>query len=1011
MLRSLLFTLTLLAVNFLNAQQFHANVISIDSCANYLVVNQNIPTDFIASGTFFYLNQHRGAQIQTGNNDNFGTLTNLNGTGRYEINRVATVIGDTIFATFKLRHDYLTTDNATAITMSPVQNGPIANDQLATPYDGNTGGVLLIGSDQALEISANLNADAMGHTGGQSEVRNSQCGAFTSANNYSYDATNWRGAYKGQGAALPSLIAGRETGRGPNLNGGGGGNDHNSGGGGGSNITPGGNGAANREPGLFNCKGNFPGLGGRPLPNIEDNVQRVYLGGGGGAGHGNNPNPTAGGNGGGIIVVVAPEIIFTNSPTLSVRGGDAELVDGDGGGGGGAGGSILLLTEQVSGPSTIDISGGNGGDVTNNNQNRCFGPGGGGSGGRLLYAGQPTGEFTLNVNGGQGGESLNSQVCNPGENVASNGSLGITEDAIQQPQTVQEALNYPDQAIITAPQCIGSQLSIGLPNDQSCFAARWFIATPNAYTDLQDNPDHSNNNTPALDILNLPIPAIGDTVEYMLVRYGRNGEQIAVLNVKVPTIADVMAGFTSVSDQLSVNFTNTSIGANSQQWFFGDGTSSSVSNPMHTYASSGNYMVTLIVNGNCGTDTIVNVVSVMASAPTAVIGGMQNEICLGDTLKFFSLSENASSIEWSGDQLSFLPSNSSDTVCVVPANPGTYNVTLCANNLDQQQCVTQTINIVSPPNYAIESNVDGNNFSATATGNGATDLIWVLPSGDTLRGNNISTEFPGAGTYMINFVAQNEQCPAQQESITVVIEEPTVPQIRTTMTQGCSPFSVFFYNISLGPVDSILWTNEVAMPFNSQSDTLLLSFQDPGIFTVSLTVFSPNGTFTETTDIEVFASPEVNFNINEVDGLLTTTNLSSGANSYQWNFGDGNSSNAFEPTHQYTAVGSYEVTLNAFNEACNRASSRSVFVDMVNSTIALEALGIAVYPNPVGELLHIEGEIDAYSLYSPQGKLLQTATEIHTQNQRIELDQYPAGLYLLRIQRGKKSVSLPLIKQ
>ncbi len=57
---------------------------------------------------------------------------------------------------------------------------------------------------------------------------------------------------------------------------------------------------------------------------------------------------------------------------------------------------------------------------------------------------------------------------------------------------------------------------------------------------------------------------------------------------------------------LIVNFTNNSQGAiNNYKWYFGDGDSSDVKNPEHTYILSGLYDVTLIVNDGIECDTLV----------------------------------------------------------------------------------------------------------------------------------------------------------------------------------------------------------------------------------------------------------------------------------------------------------------------------------------------------------------------------------------------------------------------
>jgi hypothetical protein len=71
-----------------------------------------------------------------------------------------------------------------------------------------------------------------------------------------------------------------------------------------------------------------------------------------------------------------------------------------------------------------------------------------------------------------------------------------------------------------------------------------------------------------------------------------------------------IAGFASTTTDLSVQFTNTSWRSTDYYWTFGDGATSNVSNPQHTYAVDGNYTVTLIASNECGDDTIQHIISV-----------------------------------------------------------------------------------------------------------------------------------------------------------------------------------------------------------------------------------------------------------------------------------------------------------------------------------------------------------------------------------------------------------------
>ncbi len=84
------------------------------------------------------------------------------------------------------------------------------------------------------------------------------------------------------------------------------------------------------------------------------------------------------------------------------------------------------------------------------------------------------------------------------------------------------------------------------------------------------------------------------------------------VTITVSSAAPV-AGFTYTSNQLDFSFTSTSTGATSYLWDFGDGTTSTTQNPIHTYATSGMYVVTLTVTSNCGTNNVIQSVNAVGS--------------------------------------------------------------------------------------------------------------------------------------------------------------------------------------------------------------------------------------------------------------------------------------------------------------------------------------------------------------------------------------------------------------
>ena len=54
---------------------------------------------------------------------------------------------------------------------------------------------------------------------------------------------------------------------------------------------------------------------------------------------------------------------------------------------------------------------------------------------------------------------------------------------------------------------------------------------------------------------------------------------------------------------------------------------------------------------------------------------------------------------------------------------------------------------------------------------------------------------------------------------------------------------------------------------------------------------------------------------------FSPVNLSRDASTYQWDFGDGTESLAFEPAHAYSQSDSFTITLVAYNGICSDTQS------------------------------------------------------------------------------------------
>jgi len=139
-------------------------------------------------------------------------------------------------------------------------------------------------------------------------------------------------------------------------------------------------------------------------------------------------------------------------------------------------------------------------------------------------------------------------------------------------------------------------------------------------------------------------------------------------------------------------------------------------------------------------------------------------------------------------------------------------------------------------------------------------------------------------------------------------------------TSGCVPLMVGFTDQSQGLITTWNWNfGDGGMDFVQNP---MYQYPQPGTYTVSLTVSGPNGTDTLTlTDlitVDPMSTSEFSGTPLVGDAPLAVTFTDASLDSptfWQWDFGDGGSSNLQSPVHTYNAPGRYTVMLTT-NNAC-----------------------------------------------------------------------------------------------
>jgi gliding motility-associated-like protein len=149
---------------------------------------------------------------------------------------------------------------------------------------------------------------------------------------------------------------------------------------------------------------------------------------------------------------------------------------------------------------------------------------------------------------------------------------------------------------------------------------------------------------------------------------------------------------------------------------------------------------------------------------------------------------------------------------------------------------------------------------------------------------------------------------------------PLVKALLKTDPLGCVPYTAVFENVSLAGTD-FLWDFGDGTTSTQVSPTHL--YANTGIYNVRLIATDTNTCNRVDTSayfqITVLAKPVAQFSWQPNPPIENTpvqfTNLSVGAVSYLWNFGDGDTSTLENPSHQYDATGTYTAELIAYNEA------------------------------------------------------------------------------------------------
>ncbi len=379
--------------------------------------------------------------------------------------------------------------------------------------------------------------------------------------------------------------------------------------------------------------------------------------------------------------------------------------------------------------------------------------------------------------------------------------------------------------------------------------------------------------------------------------------------------APLWATFTDNStDQPGTFFTN-------WDWDFGNGTAS-VTTPSvnHFYAAGGNFNISVVVTDNVGCkDTVTGVYTV--SQPLVSFNANTTHPCVGDSVQFTNFSVgNTLTYEWDfGDGNTSTVQNPKHAYAA-----GTYTVTLIATDLNgcKDTFIAANYLIVASPSASFTLDSIAvcpplvPNLVNTSTG--AFFYDWDLGNGNTSFSFNPTVTYVSSGAYVITLIASN-QWGCEDTAIHTATVYGFGGAFNYTPLEGCAPHTVIF-EANLSNVPSITWDfNDGTVATTSATDTISHTYTTAGFYLPKLILSDGTGCQTSNLGLDTIKvdslimgfyanSPCINSTATFVDtskGLFSSTNITS----WWWQFHDGQTSTAQNPTYPYGPTGNYPVTL------------------------------------------------------------------------------------------------------
>ncbi len=427
-----------------------------------------------------------------------------------------------------------------------------------------------------------------------------------------------------------------------------------------------------------------------------------------------------------------------------------------------------------------------------------------------------------------------------------------------------------------------------------------------------------------------------------------------------------------------VEFTSPN-GLNNVSWNFGDGTQSTDANTTHQYTNNGAYTVTMYYD-ICGTsDSVVktNYINVdMLPLPQA----NDAERCGEGTVTIDATASSNGTIYWYDNQNNFLQTGTSYT---------TPSLTTSTQYFVQEADVMLTDNV-----GLVDNSAGGNYYNDESR-----YLTFDVYTDITLKSVKVYADSYSVRTFVLkdesgNTIYQtNKNFGAGEQIVT----------LNWNISAGNN------YSIKIDSSNPDLWRNNVGVNYpytipNVVSITNSSAGSDYYYFFYNWEITYASSCTSQMAEVNAIINPmpSSSFTFNQNYNNVSFINTSQYATSYLWDFDDSNTSTDVSPTHTYSTVGDFVVSLTSTNSCGNNIFTDTVHITVVNID-EISDTETKIYPNPAKNYINIvsDSKIKSVSIKSIDGKQLKF---YDNDNKYIDISDIEKGLYIFVIETANNRI-------